>query len=335
MIKKIYFSFISIIGIIISILTFVNLQASFESSPVSNIYVFTIANVFCLLSNIGILAIALKNKVVQLKHLIVFLLFVSAITNMSGFLTLSMLLNTLILVFIKPNESEKEDLEKINSKNLEKLEILQTNKKGYILSFALIALYAIVMTITKSITIPKNFAIPISITLSLSFMALSLVFFWPTFKRDFIELKNNFASYSKHIFNSYVIFMLFYYLVMIVYKVIAGDIMPANEDNLSKLPALYTAFAAIFYAPLVEESIFRCSIRKLIKNEKLFILISTITFASIHIIQDPNAIITVIPYLAIALALSISYTRKNNMCVNISIHALNNLLATYITFLHL
>ena len=85
---------------------------------------------------------------------------------------------------------------------------------------------------------------------------------------------------------------------------------------------------AVIYAPIVEESLFRGCLRRFFKNDKVFIIISAISFGLLHtIFSEPNlynAIVMGIPYMAIGGFLAYLYTKTNNMCTNMAFHAFHN-----------
>ena len=87
----------------------------------------------------------------------------------------------------------------------------------------------------------------------------------------------------------------------------------------------------IFYAPIAEELLFRGCLRKLIKNDILFIIISGIGFGAWHVVGYDQSILQylyIIPYSMIGIGLSYVYAKTNNLTTNIGMHALNNILAS-------
>ena len=101
------------------------------------------------------------------------------------------------------------------------------------------------------------------------------------------------------------------------------EVATENQDmiiemfNTFKIP---TIISVAIFAPLIEEFVFRYSIETLIKNDKVFLLVSSIAFGVLHGI----GIITIL-YVLIGLLLGIIYLKfKKNIAAPIIIHFLNN-----------
>ena len=93
---------------------------------------------------------------------------------------------------------------------------------------------------------------------------------------------------------------------------------------------LETFLLAVIWAPLVEELVFRSSIRTFLKNKVAFVIIASILFGLLHATTENglfNIIITALPYIALGACFSCSYTKTNNIWLNIFMHAVNNLIA--------
>ena len=96
-------------------------------------------------------------------------------------------------------------------------------------------------------------------------------------------------------------------------------------------------FSVSIYAPLVEELIFRKSIKDTFDNfgnnriiNYLYIITSGFIFAGMHVL-DNNAILIdylyIIPYLGLGCAMSAVYTKTNNIFSSIMIHFFHNTIA--------
>ena len=106
-----------------------------------------------------------------------------------------------------------------------------------------------------------------------------------------------------------------------------------QESNVAFLKdyPLFEIITACFIAPIIEELVFRKSLRKGIKNNKNYIIITSIIFSFIHVSTslstNPLSLIHLIPYGALSVALAKTYTDTNNIFSNISIHIFHNTLA--------
>ena len=103
------------------------------------------------------------------------------------------------------------------------------------------------------------------------------------------------------------------------------------------MPRWFIVPAAIIWAPIVEELIFRGSLRRFIKNNKIFIVISAVVFGLLHTIVEAtltNVLFMAIPYMVIGGFFAYLYAKTENICTNIFSHAFFNTIATiFMSFL--
>lgn len=108
---------------------------------------------------------------------------------------------------------------------------------------------------------------------------------------------------------------------------------PANQAALDmhhqQFPILSYIYTIII-SPIIEELIFRLLPYKFINNKILFIIISSIIFAGLHVIHDPNPFYFIWFYMIISLYLGFRYYKTQDVLVTISIHSGFNLLALLI-----
>lgn len=93
------------------------------------------------------------------------------------------------------------------------------------------------------------------------------------------------------------------------------------------MPRWFTIPAAVLWAPIVEELIFRGSLRRFIKNDKLFIVVSAVVFGLIHTIVETtliNVFVMAIPYMILGGFFAYVYAKTDNICNNILAHAFQN-----------
>lgn len=99
------------------------------------------------------------------------------------------------------------------------------------------------------------------------------------------------------------------------------------EEEFEGLSLLYL-FDMVIFTPIIEEYIFRFLPHKFIKNQVLYIIISSVVFAGMHVVDDPNAFCHIWPYILRPLYYAYRYYKTKDIWVTISFHALNNLVAT-------
>lgn len=96
---------------------------------------------------------------------------------------------------------------------------------------------------------------------------------------------------------------------------------------------IYNSISIIIIGPIVEEFIFRLLPYKFIKNKFLYIILSTVVFAGMHVIGDSNALYYIWFYMMRPLYYGYRYYKTQDVCVTISMHSLNNLIATILMIL--
>ena len=109
-----------------------------------------------------------------------------------------------------------------------------------------------------------------------------------------------------------------------------------NQSTLESLPKWFVIPAAIIWAPIVEELVFRGVLRRFIKKDALFIIISALLFGLMHTIDEQsllNVIIWTIPYSVLGGFLAYIYDKTNNICTNILLHSFINIIALSMSYL--
>lgn len=150
------------------------------------------------------------------------------------------------------------------------------------------------------------------------------------------HFKINFKSFCKYLFFTLIIYAYISAILALICNLIVGDI-PDNQASLENYNYLYLLFASLIYAPVVEETIYRGTIRKFIKNDKLFIIISGIIFGLVHVIGSSSLIqyIYILDYGFTGMYLAFLYTKYNNIYLNISTHFIINLIAIISIFIRI
>lgn len=160
-------------------------------------------------------------------------------------------------------------------------------------------------------------------------------------KELFIDLKDFKNNYKKYL-SKYIIIYLIGVLLMIIGNTIISKItnqsLSGNEieirERITNYP-LIMIFSTIIYAPIIEEIIFRKSIKNIFKNKYLFIIISGLIFGILHIanFKDLNEILYSIPYIIMGLDFAYIYYKTNNIFTTITFHFFHNLILLIIQLL--
>lgn len=106
--------------------------------------------------------------------------------------------------------------------------------------------------------------------------------------------------------------------------------LPENEISVRSMlvenPVFYL-FSIVIFGPIIEETIYRFLPYKFIKNKYLYIIISSVLFASAHVIDDPKFYYYFWFYIIHPLYYSYRYYKTTDILVTISMHSFNNLIA--------
>ena len=100
----------------------------------------------------------------------------------------------------------------------------------------------------------------------------------------------------------------------------------AVRDSIKAAP-IYMLFTCSIIAPILEEMVFRRSLKGFINNKWLYIIISGLSFGLLHVIGN-NANLAeylfVIPYGAMGCAFAYLYYKTKNISLPIIIHMIHN-----------
>ena len=171
-----------------------------------------------------------------------------------------------------------------------------------------------------------------------------------TYKNDYIK---DFKNYFKNFFKNFETSFKYYFIgliIMIVSNLIISFCFEGasanNEEavrSLINLYPLYMIFSVSIYAPFIEETIFRKSIKNIVlafENNQvtkyLYIVISGFIFGAMHIIgmvTSPLDYLYIIPYMALGSVFAALYHQTDNIFSSITMHALHNTAAVVLYLL--
>ena len=162
------------------------------------------------------------------------------------------------------------------------------------------------------------------------FILLTVIFIYlKTIINDFIDYKQN----IKYYINNYLKYWFLNLGLMMITNIIIINITNINSSTnqeyitklLGKYP-IYTIFATILIAPLTEELIFRLNIRKIFKNNIVFIITSGLVFGALHmtVATSIKELLFIIPYSIPGFIFAYTLTKSKNIFVPISLHMLHN-----------
>lgn len=163
------------------------------------------------------------------------------------------------------------------------------------------------------------------------------------FNKELIEqakdMKKNHKKYFSKYFKYYLIGCMIMFIGNAIIMFLFNKGMANNEELIRqsfKVSPLYIYFSSIIYAPFIEELVFRYSIKKIISYKYLFILLSGLIFAYVHVsgyIKSPSDLLYLIPYGAVSLAFSYVYYKTDNIFSSMGLHFMHNGLLMSLQFL--
>lgn len=151
-----------------------------------------------------------------------------------------------------------------------------------------------------------------------------------------IELEESFKDFIvkiKYYFKEYLKYWIIAYLLMIASNILIQPFiggMAKNEkavQGIIQTDPFYALVATVIIAPLLEELIFRFSIRKIIYNDWVFIVLSGLVFGSMHIIGQATCWqdwLFILPYGIPGSVFAYAYVKSKNIFVPIMLHAIHN-----------
>ena len=300
----------------------VNLESS-ENSLITNnsqALFLTICGVVNLISILFIIKDILKHKKAIITLNIIQLFFGNLFNIISGVINIVLL--SMKTKDIKDVKKEKKDLPVLE----------EINEHGKLLYFIIfVFLFIICYTPATDLLPIPNTKISAIITVSLLYIIqiCSLVIpMLKELKRDFIAFKNNFKIYISNMLPRFGIIFIVYAISSLALVSFVGNIS-TNQEIISQWPIYISAFLAIIIAPLTEELMFRGFMKKFIKNDILFIILSSLIFGGLHIMQSENLsqILFIIPYSILGFAFSLNYVKTKNIASNIFLHSAWNSIA--------
>lgn len=170
---------------------------------------------------------------------------------------------------------------------------------------------------------------------------VSLVFIYrKELKEDFKDFKENGSGYIFKYAPLYLLGVILMGITNALLVKVTGMEMSTNEQNvrtLIKYYPLYMSFSSVMYAPIVEELIFRKSIKNLFNDNVLFVLMSGLIFGLIHVVgtgnEGINEILMGIPYIIMGLDFAYIYVKTKNIFTTMTLHSIHNLTLLIIQFI--
>ncbi|MEG2609460.1 MAG: CPBP family intramembrane glutamic endopeptidase [Bacilli bacterium] len=172
---------------------------------------------------------------------------------------------------------------------------------------------------------------------------ITIYVIYALFKKDIIRMINDFKKNNQQYFKKY---FKNWFLILILMAVTNAIIMfinkgntPNNQDAINdmfKNMPIYTFIVSVMLAPVVEELVFRFSLRNIFNNKILFILLSGIVFGSFHVIgsfETALDLLYIIPYSIPGIIFAYTYVKSKNIFVPMWLHFCHNGIMMSIQFI--
>lgn len=259
--------------------------------------------------------------------LIMFLSIISIIITESNIILFLSLLNIVLCLERNKKKPEKREDLPLKQHNI-------VNKKTKLHAIIVILVYFL---LPEFIALLPFSVIALSLILDVILIKVCIICFWEELKTSFVIFRENIKKYLKFILNKqWIMFIVYYITLMMIYVIKGTASEPVNQEMLEQLSLLYLIPSCLIYAPLVEELVFRGAIKKLIKNDRLFIVISGVIFGLLHAINEATILDIVLfslPYSVIGCYLAYLYVRTDNIYCSITGHFIHNAFACILMLL--
>lgn len=351
--KRIYFMISSLVLIILSTLTIVSVDKYIDSfaklyedvpgdlgervlsllEHSGHIYFISISAITILISGV-IIYLAYQDKLIKHKGLVIGLSIIAFFTTYSNIAQLLLITNIIVMALTKRVRKEDFPDKKKKLPNMKKEEI---NNNKIISSIVLILIYFSETVWNQYLPDNEKVVKIISFCFALSLILSSIIVFYDLLKASIKEFRKNFKAYVQNLLPLIGVYYLVYFGVTMLSYVLSGGNIANNQTSVEELPFHVLIPLAIIYAPIVEESIFRGSLRRFVRNDKLFIALSAILFGLLHTLSSETSlymsIVLSLPYATMGGFLAYLYVKTNNICSNMAFHALHNTFATIMSLL--
>ena len=295
-------------------------------------YIFFLAGL-CILLNGIIIYLTMSDKLLKKRGAVVTC---SAIAFFASLYQIGQLLAILNIIIIMATKRVRPEDFPDKKKKLPVLTKEKVDDGKVVKAVILLAIYFSQFLWRDLIPEEGVIAVIIEISFYVLLIALSIIFFKELLTKNFKEFKKNFKAYLQNLMPLVGKYYLVYYVVAMISALLVREGALVNQKSVEALPILVSLPLALVYAPIVEETLFRGSLRRFIKDDKVFIIISGLAFGLIHTLSEAsmyNVIIVALPYVTMGCFLAYLYVKTNNICTNMAFHAFHNTLAIFISII--
>lgn len=183
-----------------------------------------------------------------------------------------------------------------------------------------------------------------SLVIGNTFLLLTLVIlFFPTLKKQFKFLCNNFSDYLYLSLKAWGIgFIIMVIANIIINTFVFPEQIAENEALNRSIIASYPIISLIemaFIGPFIEEMLFRFALRKAWGKNKYFPLVTALIFGFCHVLasfetsSDLIYLVYMIPYGALGYSFGYIYNKTDNIFSSTLVHTLHNFISVIVLLL--
>ncbi len=180
----------------------------------------------------------------------------------------------------------------------------------------------------------NEMSLPFKVTYLIIFeiflMSLIVIVLNKKISRDFQNMRKYHKEYFKKYFKFWLISVGIMMLSNFIINFFVKTGISANEETIRetfKISPIYIFFSSVIFAPVVEELVFRQSLKNIIPNKYIFIIVSGIIFGGLHVITSLTSVtdlLYLIPYCAPGFAFAYILADSDNIFIPISLHFMHN-----------
>lgn len=176
------------------------------------------------------------------------------------------------------------------------------------------------------------------IAMILTYLVTCLVYSF-IYKKDLINDFKSFKENYKLILGTTIKYWFIGLIIMLISSIIINIIgitpntnQEENIEILKQYP-LFEITCACFIAPIIEELVYRCSMKRSTNNKHIFAITTGLIFGLVHVISSissPNDLIMLIyliPFSSVGIGFGYAYYKTNNIYGTIIIHSIHNIIS--------
>lgn len=214
------------------------------------------------------------------------------------------------------------------------LPTLEIKKYHNIFIYILLFVFSNTIFLLKSIeTLPEIIISYLVITI------FTVIVFFKEYKDDFKVFKDYFYEYNSIILKTFISMLIVIGIINLSIRISTGVSTSSNQENINAMflkSPIILSLMSVFYAPLIEESLYRGVLKKIISNKYLFIIISGLLFGLMHVIDDYKSLgdfMYILTYASLGMFLAYIYDKTKNIWCNIYLHFLQNFMSIILLIL--